>query len=147
MGPTHVYRATNSERFHARVREDRARPELRASAEESTGPEGCIYYADRGEKTSIDELYGATALPCLLREGDILIMDACLFHFGGANGSTQDRLLLHYSFQAQATAQDEFSNFAQLAPRVSPERTHGHVRTKERKTTILPSPVPCSFFF
>jgi ectoine hydroxylase-related dioxygenase (phytanoyl-CoA dioxygenase family) len=46
----------------------------------------------------IGALAEAAAVPCTLHEGDVAIMDAKVFHFGGANQSELPRDLYQFSF-------------------------------------------------
>ena len=48
--------------------------------------------------TSIGEIVGCTPEACMLRSGDMVLMDAKVFHFGGANESPRRRFLLQFSF-------------------------------------------------
>ena len=48
--------------------------------------------------TSIGEIVGFTPEACMLRSGDMVLMDAKVFHFGGANESPRRRFLLQFSF-------------------------------------------------
>lgn len=87
MGPTTVYPGTHTEDFHALARS------MRSSAPAGVPAEGFDNYSVR----SIDELAPKTARQIVLREGDMLVMDARIYHFGSANESDADRYLMQVS--------------------------------------------------
>eukprot|EP00931_Biecheleriopsis_adriatica_P079835 TRINITY_DN53182_c0_g1_i1.p1 TRINITY_DN53182_c0_g1~~TRINITY_DN53182_c0_g1_i1.p1 ORF type:complete len:302 (+),score=39.45 TRINITY_DN53182_c0_g1_i1:61-966(+) len=87
MGPTSVYPGTHSEEFHALVRS------MPSGAPAGIPAEGFDSYSGR----SIDELAPQGVREVTLREGDMLVMDARIHHFGSANTSDRPRYLMQLS--------------------------------------------------
>lgn len=87
MGPTTVYPRTHTEDFHVLARG------MRSIAPSGVPAEGFDSYSAR----SIDELAPETAREVILREGDMLVMDARIYHFGSANTSDKERYLMQLS--------------------------------------------------
>lgn len=87
MGPTTVYPGTHTEDFHVLARS------MRSSAPAGVPAEDFDSYSAR----SIDELAPEKPREVILREGDMLCMDAKIYHFGSANTSDRERYLMQVS--------------------------------------------------
>ena len=66
----------------------------------------------------------------LLTAGDCVVMDAALYHSGGANVSSERRLLFHFSF-ARAGAQQLGQRTSSLLESLRGKHTLGGLRQRE----------------
>lgn len=89
MGPTTIYAGTHTPEFHARVKLRRI-----CAAGVVYSPIGVEVDV---EVDPIEELAEGAPIACTLREGDILLMNAKVYHFGGANQSSMPRYLMQFS--------------------------------------------------
>lgn len=89
MGPTTIYPGTHTPEFHARVKLKRI-----CAAGVVYSPIGMDVDV---EVDPIEELAEDAPVACILREGDIVLMNAKVHHFGGANQSAIPRYLLQFS--------------------------------------------------
>ena len=117
-GPTFLYTGSNQRSFHTKYRRHVNSGE--DTFYDSYGDMVHTGYQAHGERHGTDarvdeledvkELVPPTPVYAELSAGDILLFDAKLFHFGGANTSETSRDLLSWSFQKPTTAafsQDE----------------------------------------
>jgi len=89
MGPTTIYAGTHTAEFHARVRLKKI-----CAAGVVNSPIGVDVDV---AVDPIEELAEGAAIVCTLREGDMVLMNAKVHHFGGANQSAIPRYLMQFS--------------------------------------------------
>lgn len=109
-GPTCLYAGSHTEAFHRRhVNNTILEPSFYSSDGSSDNTDLFQHFDDKTreknneneevDSTTVNLAASSRACAALLEPGDILLYDTSLFHYGGANSSTDPRALLMFSFQ------------------------------------------------
>jgi len=114
-GPTFLFRGSHTKEFHVRHRRHvRSGDDMHYDSYGDVVHEGYLGHGEndktdgrvqeRDDENDCANYAPPTPFYAELKRGDLLLFDAKLFHFGGANNSTISRDLLSWSFQKPAYA-------------------------------------------
>jgi ectoine hydroxylase-related dioxygenase (phytanoyl-CoA dioxygenase family) len=103
-GPTFLYEGSNTRSFHTLHRKNtqangHSHYDTYGDLEASQGEIDVEEDAEEGKEAPGTAPAAPVVVFAGLDRGDVLVFDAKLFHFGGANGTDQSRDLLSWSFQ------------------------------------------------